>query len=336
MGGRIMSEEKKESYVSIEEAAIGYKVMPSDVLQWIKEGKIRANKQEDNTYIIPLKEYQRYGSSFSEELRLKIGEYMWKSIEQMAPSVQKHVSERFKYNSQFVLERDEKTVKILEEIHKKYEPGIDLLNDKRGAVASFIIYARVISLLYSIIKLLRSAIPSESFILLRPLWEAILLAEYFLISDMRDENKNVISKWFNNNRSPAPSDVRYYVAKTMNLPIETLKELYDKYSKPVHHTYNTIMESYREINMSGFLGEHSKSLGFDYNESTVMRDIITLVEAFENLLESSLQGFYLCFGNSIPLSQEEQKVLNDEMLFYSKSIQERLDIIFGKNEEHHA
>lgn len=40
-----MSDKKEEKLLSVERAAIGYKVMPSDVLQWIKEGKIEAYKQ---------------------------------------------------------------------------------------------------------------------------------------------------------------------------------------------------------------------------------------------------------------------------------------------------
>lgn len=258
---------------------------------------------------------------------------MWKSVEELAPEVQKHVSERIMYSNQLVLDRAEKTVKILEEFHKKYEHGIDL-NDKRGIIASFIIYARIISLLYSIMKLLRSAIPSESFILLRPLWEAILLAEYFYISEIRTENEREIRRWFNIEESPAPKDVRRYISRTMNLPIETLNKLYNGYSKPVHHTYNSIMESYREINMSGILGEHKKSFGFDYNQSTMMRDIITLIEAFENLLLPAVQGFYFCFATSTPFEQEEIITLSSEMEFYSKPVIQRLDIIFGRNEGH--
>ena len=316
---------------SIEETAKGYNVMPKDVLQWIEEGKIRANKQENNTYVVPIEEYLRYLNSFPEELRLKIGEYKWKSIMQMLPLVQKQVSEIFNYNSQFVLDRAERAIKILEEIHKKYESRIDILNDKRGKVASFIIYARIISLHYSIIKLLRSGIPSESSILLRPLWEAILLAEYFSISDGKRENRNIINRWFNDDRSPAACEVRKYISKEERIPIEILNKLYNLYCKPIHHTYNSIMKSYRDISMSGFLGGYNKRLGFDYNQSTVMRDVITLIEPFEGILLSSLQGFLLCFSTSLPLTQDELKVLNSEIIFYNKPTLERINIIFKKD-----
>lgn len=322
--------------MTIEEAAARLKVLPSDILTWIKEGKIKGKKQENNTYLIPLEEYQNFTRSFPKELREKIGEYSWKYLETIRPLIQADVTARFSQNSQFFLDRAEHAVRLLENLHRKYEPKVDIFDDKRGAVASFIVYARVISLLYSIIRLLRSGIPSESFILFRPLWEAILLAEYFMFSDANNEKQKVIKIWFEKDESPSAKEVRDYLSERLNRPIKLMRKLHRGYSKPVHHTYRAIMESYREISMSGFLGTRTKRLGFDYHQSSIMRDIVGLITNFEALLLAALKGFYICFSTKItkiPLTEEESQSIKAEIEFYNLEPLKRLNIIFERKKK---
>lgn len=325
-----MKTNKKENFLTLEETAAKLKVLPSDVLNWINEGKLKAIKQKNGKYFISPEEYQNFLQSFPKELLDKIGEYLWKSVKTITPSLQKEVAARFKRNSQFVLDRDEEAVRLMETLHRKYEPKIDVFNDKRGAVASFIIYARVISILYSIIKLLRSGVPSESFILFRPLWEAVLLAEYFLFSDANNDNQNKIRKWFEEDKSPYASDVRDYLSERLNMPIDLMRKLHNMYSKPVHHTYRTIMETYRAISMSGPCGERTRRLGFDYHQSSIMRDIVDLISGFETLLQCALQGYYMCFSKGIPLTAEESLSIKAEIEFYDLDTLKRLDIIFKR------
>ncbi len=329
-----MDPNNTENYITPQEAAIRLMVLPSDIINWINEGKFRGIKQEDGKYLIALEDYQKFGSSFPKELRDKMGEYLWKSVEKIRPFIQEKVTSRFKHNSKFVLDRAEQAVQLLEKLHKKYEPNIDIFNDKRGATACFIIYARVTSLLYSIIKLLRSNVPAESFILLRPLWEAILLAEYFMFSDTNNENQRQIRRWFEKDESPSASEVRDYLSKILNIPIDTMRKLHRESSKPIHHTYRVIMESYRGISMSGFLGDHTKRLGFDYRQSSIMRDIISLVGAFEGILLHALQGFNMCFSTTLPLAGDESRLVKAEIDFYSLERPKRLDIIFSKDKKH--
>lgn len=313
--------------LSIEEVANKLKVLPSDIQQWIKEGKIKAIQQNDNGHRITVEEYQKFGRSFPDELRAKIGEYMWKYQLEILPPIQKEVSERFINNIQPVLDRAEVSVKILEDIHKKYEPYVNVFDEEKGSVAAFILYARAISLLYSIIYLLRGGVPAESLILFRPLWEAILLADYFLISEVNKENERQIRRWFKNEETPPAKEVRYYLSQKANMPLEVLKELNHSYSKPIHHTYKVIMEFYRQVSMSGFLGEHNKRFGFDYHKSSVMRDVVLLVTSFEQLLLSALQVFFSCFYSLF--TDEEIMSINSEIDFYSMDSSKRLKKIFG-------
>jgi len=329
-----MDPSNTEDYITPQQAAAKLKVLPSDILNWINEGKLKGIKQEDGKYLIALEDYQKFGSSFPKELRDKIGKYLWKYVETIRPVAQERVSSRLRDNSKFVLDRTEQAVQLLEKLHKKYEPNIDILNDKRGATACFIIYARVISLLYSIIRLLRSSVPAESFILLRPLWEAILLAEYFMFSDMNNENQKQTRIWFEKEESPRASQVRDYLSKTLNIPIDTIRNLHRKLSKPIHHTYRGIMKSYRGISMSGFLGDRTKRLGFDYHKSSIMRDIISLIGPFEGLLLHALQGFDKCFSTTLPLIDDESQLIRTEIDFYSLDGSKRLDITFSKGKKH--
>jgi hypothetical protein len=316
-------------YMTVKDAAIGYKVKEADVLQWISEGRIAAVKKDGITYI-SIEEYQRFGSSMPIELYEKIVEYIWEGIQSEFPKSQKEVYKRVLNNSQIVLDRDESVVALFEEIHKKYEPHIDIFSDKRGSVASFIIFARIISLLYSIINLLRNLVYSESFILFRPLWEAILLAEYFIVSEHNNENEKEITDWFCNDESPRPWKVRKYLSAKLAIPLDMYSKLYDGYSKPIHHTYKSIMDTYKQMSLHGPTKTYTKNLGFDYKESSYpSRDIVSTIEAFENLVLSSLFGFQICFFSTI--SESEREDILREISYYQKDYGERLAIVFGQS-----
>jgi hypothetical protein len=315
-------------YLTIERAAQGYKVKATDVLSWIEAGKIRAEMQEDGTYRIPIEEYQRFGSSMPAELMEKLMQNMWEGIEKVQPQVQENVRQRFLQNSQHVLDRVEQAIALLEEIHKKHEPGVDLEKDKRGAVAAFIVFARIISLMYSITALLRSGVPAESIILFRPLWEATLLAKYFAISDALGHNENTIRRWFEKQGEiVGAQEVREYLSKNTKFPIELMRKLNKIYSWAIHHTHDSIMESYRGYSMSGMGAKFQRRLGFDYHASSVGRDLVSTIEAFEGLVTGALHAFVLCFQQG--LNEEEMMRIKIERDFYSLEFSERLSQIFG-------
>lgn len=316
-------------FLTVERVAAGYKVKSEDVLEWIASGKIQAEQQKDGSYQIPLEEYQRFGSSMPQELMEKMSQYLWERMEEIRPQVQERVRDRFLQNSQHVLDRVDQAIALLEELHKKYEPGIDIVNDKRGAVAAFIVFARVISLMHSIVSLLRAGVAAESVILFRPLWEAILLAEYFSVSDALGQNQNRIKRWFERpGEIVGAKDVREYLSKRLSLPIETLRKLNKGYSWAVHHTHNSIMESYRGYSMSGMGANFQRRLGFDYHVSSIGRDLVGTIGVFEGLLMGALNAFVQCFWRGLPLTEDEQNRIQAEREFYSLESNERLNRIF--------
>jgi hypothetical protein len=325
--------DKKKIYLSVDQVAQGLKVSTQDILELIQAGKIKTAKNSDGDFQVSLHDYQEYGSSMPPELMSKISQKMFDGMLAAKTSIQPEIKARFAKNNAIVLDRLEQSVLFLEALHRKYEPGIDIVNKKTGGVAAFVLYARIISLLHSIITLLRKGVPTEAMILFRPLWEAILMAEYFTVSDERNENPEVIQKWFEENESPWAKDVRDYVSKHCNLPLDTLKKLYNGYSKPVHHTYQSIMESYRGMTMSGFGTSQSHREGFDYHGSSIMRDVVEIAQSFEKLLESALIHFQKCFSFGLKLDGEEKANLVTELEFYQMNDLNRLQLIFS---EHHS
>jgi len=327
-----MSKNEKNNDFTAKEAALRLNVHPSDIIEWIEKGRIKAYKSDKGDYFIKPNNLQKFANSMPEELRFKIGEYLFAYQKGILPEVQQDVSERFKFSTDIVLNRAELAVQLLESLHKKYEKKIDIFKEKNGAVASFIVYARVISLLYSLIDLLRSSIPAESSILFRPLWEAILLAQYFSMSMASNENQGVIRRWFDKEKSPKASDVRYFIAKKMNKPVDNMRDLHNQFSKPVHHSYKAIMQSYRAYQMSGFLGDHRERFGFDYHKSSIIRDVVILLFDFEPLLLNSLGTFKFCFIGLLQLDRDDYKSLESEINFYRMDSEKRFEIIVKNNE----
>ena len=329
---RIVQTSDDTDYLSVDDVARLLRVTPADVQEWVLKGRLSGVKGSWLNAMIPVSEYQKFGSSLPPELRRKMGEYLWRTLVATRPAIQEEINERFRANISVVLNRIEKSVRILEKSHSEHEPGVDIISARDGWTAAFIVHARVISLLFGAIGLLRSSIPAETAVLFRPLWEAMLLADYFVLSGRDNENAGAISQWFEGKAPPKAGRVRSYIVKKMPaLPIATLNTLAALYSEHIHHTYESVMASYRGFGISGFLGTHTLRLGFDYRESTDMRDIVDFVAALEQLLMAGLQHFLFCFGQvSSILNREEQEVLRAEIRFYSLDELTRLGAIFAE------
>jgi hypothetical protein len=326
-----MSTDSSEHYLTPEEVAEGLKVTVADVLEWVDQGKFGDVRRDGSKPMISLSSYQRFGSSMPPELLKKISSYMWQTMKATRPAVQRETCERVRATMTVVLERAGSAVKLLETIHAAHEPQIDVIKGRSGSVAGFILYARIISLLYGILRLLRASVPAEAGILFRPLWEAILLADYFVMSEASKENGEMIKQWFAGQAPPKHSKVIRYVHRKMNTPTGTAEKLHGLYSEPIHHTYQTVMGSYRGYGMTGFDGEHTERLGFDYHTSSIMTDLIPIVSTFEQLLWAALLHFDICFDTTWSiLSEGERQALKEERDFYAMDELKRIEIILGK------
>ncbi len=232
-----MHTDNTEPYLALEEVASCLKVTVADVTEWVQQGKFGDVRRDGTRVLISLSSYQRFGSSMPPELMEKISLRMWEAMKTTRPVVQRETCERIGASIAKVLERAERAVKLLETIHAAHEPQVDVIKGRDGLVAGFILYARVISLLYGILRLLRASVPAEAGILFRPLSEAMLLADYFVMSETSKENGETISRWFAGQSPPKHSKVIRYVHRKMSVPTEGAERLYGLYSEPVHHTY---------------------------------------------------------------------------------------------------
>lgn len=319
----VMQEDDADQLISLAEAAERLKVSEAHVDKLVSEGLL-VIEVVAATRSVRIDSLQRLVRTMPPSLWQKIAAHSWAIVQEILPGVTDEVRQRFSQNLGPMLDRAEQTVQLLEQLHSKYERGIDVFEDHRGAVAAFIIYAREISLLYSMIALLRSAVPAEALLLGRPIWEAALLARYFYESDCRNENPGDVKTWFEKDRSPAPADVRNYLAKTLAWPIESLRQMYNLYSKPIHLTYEVIMGSYRTISQSGAGGNFVKRMGFDYHKSSIMRDVVELYFVLEQLLLTALTHFLKMFPNVLPMTEAEILRLQEEVAFFRQDTSARI------------
>ena len=160
-----------------------------------------------------------------------------------------------------------------------------------------------------------------------------MLAKYFMLSDENSDNNREIRRWFEKEETPPAREIRKYLSEKLGMPLNLMRKLHSGYSKPVHHTYRTIMESYRAYSMSGMLGERSRRLGFDYHTSSVMRDIVALISGFEEILLNAIQGFVICFESALGLNEAESLALTEQMDFYKLDSLERLEKILSGQDQ---
>ena len=210
-------------------------------------------------------------------------------------------------------------IDVLINLHKKYEHKIDVLRDETALAAAYILYSNVINLL-KLANLGLSHFYWDSRIMLRPIDEAVMLAEYFIISDGTDLGKKHLGKWYRENQSPSNSICREAISKHMesllSTPKDSFKEnistLYNRKSKSIHHTLNGILETYDVT----FENHDLKMRGFDYGKCTYSQKIAEMTTFFQTSIWTAFQGFFMCFHTSMPLAKED----SDLILLYNDKI----------------
>jgi hypothetical protein len=166
----------------------------------------------------------------------------------------------------------------------------------------------------------------------RTIWEGGLLVRYFTISEKREENEGAIRRWFEKDESPAPKVVRAYISQHLGIPLEDLRDSYNTFSKPVHLTYQAVMESYRAVSMDGYLGTRTKRLGFDYHKASMMRDVVSFYVGFEQILLNAMFHFRAPFSVLGTLSESDGAALTAEMEFYQQDFRFRLNSELAKQQ----
>ncbi len=206
----------------------------------------------------------------------------------------------------------------LETIHCSYQSSANVLRDESPVVAAYVIYAKVIRLLNMACLCLENHY-WETWVLLRPIDEAIQLAEYFVLCSDTEKARSHLRVWFRENYSPSNSTVRKAVGQALDsiLGEQTspttalMAELYQKKSKELHHTYNGMWEVHPVKIENGV----PIFLGFDYSGCSYHRKVLELTQFFRSSVWTAVQGLLFCFQTRMPLEQEHvnQLLVLDQM-----------------------
>jgi len=213
----------------------------------------------------------------------------------------------------------EKYIDQLKIIHKKYQKKINVLEDETPVCAAYILYAKIINLL----KMANSCISKkfwDTFILLRPIDEAIMLAKYFVLMKHSKTGEKHLHEWFRENKSPSNSVCRRALSNHFESIFPGSKErfhknisiLYGTKSKSIHHSLNSILETYKV----DILENKIQPVGFDYGECSYSFKILDAARFFKTSIWTAYQGFFICFHETLPLQKEDKNLI----LFYNQKI----------------
>jgi hypothetical protein len=214
-------------------------------------------------------------------------------------------------NDRFAREIQEKLVeyreyvRLLQRVHHKYLDRIKPLQRRDGLAAAYLLYARVINLLHLGCVCIEAGYWNAG-IVLRQIDEAIHAAEYFSTTESTPEFQRDIDRWFRENRSPQPSDMRKTVAKRLGLlmgeeqgerHLYVMNELYELKSKWIHPTFSPVRETLQMEPRNG----QAVVVGFDYEASTYPRKLHEIALFYRSSIWTAVQGFLLSFQHQIPL-----------------------------------
>lgn len=209
-----------------------------------------------------------------------------------------------------LLKKYSEDISILEKLHDKYKNKIDIIREETALSAAYILYAKVINLLNMTCLCLKEHY-FNAVSLLRIIDETIDLAEYFILSENEVKGRMDLKRWFRENISPKHKSCREAISKYINDILsqtdneELMYELYQKKSKMIHPTRNVIIENSILSNES----EGKKSIQFNYKKHNYTKKIYELTDFFKSSIWTTIQGFFICFHQKMPLEQIDKNTL---------------------------
>ncbi|TRZ99310.1 MAG: hypothetical protein D4R81_09425 [Nitrospiraceae bacterium] len=298
----------KDPLVLVSNATHTLRVSDSRMAAWIKEGRVVVEMTPDGKPAMRRSNLKRLANSLEQHKA---------ALEAMTMTARRRESERDmglneKLSRHIVQDvaRYRAYIEILKEIHQSYQNRLDILNNESPAVAAYLLFSKVIGMLQMACLCLENHF-WNTFMLLRPIDEAIDLAIYFIRTAPKSAPE--LQEWFRENRSPSSMVCREGIGKLMDEWVpsskpfaEVLGEVYGKKSKELHNTYNGIWETHRiQIDTNGTL----VFAGFDYGPSSNLEKITELSEYFQSSIWTAVQGFITCFLEHLPLEEKHLETL---------------------------
>ena len=304
--------------IPIEDAVCRLGILESDINRWIEKDKPILVKDSIGRLCIPENFLNSCASNsdFKEAVRKKIhAEIRLRINDEISNN-----NEKFREQRLYLLKKYNIYIKDFQELHLKYIKKVDIVNNENGLVAAYILFFKVISLLWIISDCLKAGQWCfGSF--LREIDETLDTAYYFIIMEETSSGKNDLKNWFRLDKVPKNKTCREAISKQESLinPIynendnKNLKaEIYYKKSKLVHPILNPIREFIIFEESDGELTAKS----FYYKSCNYERKLFEYTQFFKSSIWSAYQDFILCFRDKMPLEKADiEFILGYDKLF---------------------
>ena len=307
---------KKKSHsnklIRIDNAISILRVSPQQFQSWHKEGRFKILLNKNGKHCIS--ENDLKSIAYSDEKLKASYEALLNYLERRVDNDITNQNSIFEAGIKNNVKKYRNYIKVIETIHANYSNRIDLARDESALAAAYALHAKVLNLLNMACFNIENHFWYSS-LLLRPIDEAIDLAEYFIIKDHTEIGKKHLKVWFRENKSPSHSTCRKTISEFMGsffssgvteIHKETLSDLYGLKSKPVHPTFNEIMMVLFNPKIKN---RKILSTSFDYGPCTNMRELFELSNFFQSSIWSTVQGFFFCFQDKMPLSEPDKATL---------------------------
>ena len=298
----LMSKKKKpkgqqETLISLKEAMYLMRVAPIHMDQWIREHKVvpRATSSGPALRLQDFKKLAHSKDALDGALDGLANHTLRREADEASGKTAIYLRERAQ-----IIAGYRKDIDTIEAIHRKYHDRLNVLTNQTPKAAAYIITAKVITLLKMACLCLEN-VYWESNLLLRPIDEALQLAEYFMVTADTQVGKKHLSEWFRENKSPPNSVCREAIELYMrnltpaiddDMVGEVMRQLYHTKSKPVHNAFNNIMEVYR----TRMDGQKLIGVGFDYGPCSFPRKFNGLLHFYRSSIWTTVQTFMICFN----------------------------------------
>lgn len=306
-----MKKSKKNPPIPIKDAAHTIGVLESGIKKWINKDNPQLSKDYmgrvcvSEDYVNCCIEKPDYKNAVLELLRAE--------KTQRFNDETSSESENLKNQRLSLVDDYYKYIKDLENLHSRYLGKVDILNSENALSAAYILFFKVISLLYMTCGCIKVGHWfSGSF--LREIDETMDVAHYFIIVEKTPMGKTHLKNWFRANRTPEHSVCRKAISgwETLINPAyseadcrDVKNELYHKKSKWIHPTLNSIRELIILDESNGKLTVN----GFDYAICRYERKLFEYAHFFRSSIWSAYQTFMFCFHDKMPLEQPDKEVI---------------------------
>lgn len=301
-----MPDAKRDRLIQLKEAAHIVGIDPHSLLRLLRAERVRVEPNATQQDCVRASELRRLVES--DAAKQAAHRAMANEAIQRREDKDSGAEGRFLSENADAISLYRKYIAELETIHRSYLARIRPLDGKTPIKAAYLLFAQAINLLHLGCLCLENGRQNAGFVL-RQVDEVVQLALYFTLCGSESDTQENLCKWYYENRSPSPAEMRRAVAR--NLPaqsapvadqfLKNITDVYDWKSKWVHPAHTAI----REIFYTDPEASSSEIESFDYQSCTYPRRLLKLTRFFESSVWTVVQHFLLCFLSNNMLTEQD-------------------------------